>query len=90
MFWDSEPMFPREVLNRIKWTDNPELEGVEVWYLHRGAPGDIKMVEGREIIRLEHSYFVLRTRGKETRIPYHRIRKITCRDEVVYDRADYR
>jgi len=82
-------MFPREVLNKIKWTGNPELIGIRVWYLHRGAPGDIKVIEGTEILALEHSYIVINSLGKETRIPYHRVRKITRGDDVLYDRSRF-
>ena len=52
-------MFPRDVLNKIKWTGNPELDDVTIWFVHRGAPGDMKVIKGKEIMALEHSYFVL-------------------------------
>ena len=61
-------MFPREILNRIKWTGNKKLAEVEVWYVHRGAPNDRKMVEGHRILRLEPSFFILDARGRETSI----------------------
>ena len=70
-------MFPRDVLNREKWTGNPELSGIKVWYVHRGAPNDQKSIGGEEIIRLEHSFMVLLSHEQETKIPYHRILKIT-------------
>lgn len=86
-------MFPREILNKIKWTGNPELEGIEIWILHRGAPGDRKVVEGGEVRELEHSFFLVDPdgdgTGRETRIPYHRIQRILLDKEVIYNRSEY-
>ena len=76
------------MLNWIKWTGNPNLKGVRVWYLHRGAPGDIKIIEGGDILRLERSFFVLLSHGRETSIPYHRIRRIEINGEKVFERSD--
>ena len=79
-------MYPKEALNRIKWTGNPLLEGVRVWYIHRGAPGDMKVVDGTRILRLEHSFFVVLSHGRETHIPYHRILRIEFNGECVFKR----
>jgi uncharacterized protein (UPF0248 family) len=83
-------MFPRDVLNRIRWTGNPDLSGVRVVILHRGAPDDRKVICGEEISDLEQSYIVLKVQESETRIPYHRVQKISSDGGVVYDRNDYR
>ena len=83
-------MFPRDILNRIKWTGNSDLEGVEIRVLHRGAPGDRKVIAGNEVVALEHSYIVLEHDGTETRIPYHRIQRIFRDGAVIYDRSAYR
>lgn len=52
-------MFPKDVLNKIRWTGNRDLTGVEIWVLHRGAPGDRKVIQGGEVRELEHSFFVV-------------------------------
>lgn len=82
-------MFPRDVLNRIRWTGNSNLNGVEIHVLHRGAPGDRKVILGEEVAELEHSYIVMETEGKETRIPYHRVQKIFLNTDFVYDRSAF-
>lgn len=70
--------FPRDVLNRLRWTDG--LEGVMISYLHRGAPGDRMMIRGEDVLELERSFFVT----ADSKIPYHRIRLIERRGEVLY------
>jgi len=81
--------FPREVLNELKWhpdrsLENAEiayelkwhpdrsLENAEIAYEHRGAPNDLEVIPGSEISELGRSFFITR----ESRIPYHRIRRI--------------
>jgi uncharacterized protein (UPF0248 family) len=75
--------FPRDVLNRLRWTEG--LEGVTITYLHRGAPGDRLSVRGEDVVELERSFFVT----ADSKIPYHRIRTIEKRREVLYrDRSE--
>ncbi len=75
-------MTPRDVLNEIKWRYSENLEGVEIWYLHRGAPGDMRMISGEEVKKIGRG--ALETEGAT--IPYHRIRRIIFNGEVVFDR----
>jgi uncharacterized protein (UPF0248 family) len=77
--------FPRDVLNRLRWTEGEGLEGVTITYLHRGAPGDRLTIKGSDIVELERSFFVT----ADSKIPYHRIRTIERRGEVLYrDRSE--
>ncbi len=73
-------VFPREVLNAVKWRDTMDISRCTVTYLHRGAENDSRSVRGDEIIELGRSFF--RVRG--SMIPYHRIRLITYEGEVLY------
>lgn len=88
-------MFPREILNKLIWTDNPDLLNVVIHYRHRGAPDDLKAIEGHQIVSIERSYFIIGSEihkdyDKRTSIPYHRIEKIQQNGKVIYDRDDYR
>jgi uncharacterized protein (UPF0248 family) len=74
-------VFPREVLNRLKWSGDRSLDDVVIYYLHRGAPGDIMSIKGGDIVELERSFFVT----ADSKIPYHRIRRIEKRGEIVYE-----
>ncbi|UCE75008.1 MAG: DUF504 domain-containing protein [Methanomassiliicoccales archaeon] len=73
---------PREILNELKWREDRDISKAEIWYLHRGAPNDTKIISGNEIVNLEHSFMVL----EEASIPYHRIFKIIYEGEIIFER----
>ena len=75
-------MKPREILNRIKWSESEALEGVEIWYLHRGAPENTRKIGGEGVVELGKNYLEL----ENASIPYHRILKIVYHGEVVYEK----
>ena len=75
-------VYPREALNRIKWSEEGGLQRTTVWYVHRGAPGDIAKVEGTEIRSLGSLFFEL----DEASIPYHRVLRIDHRGVTVFER----
>jgi uncharacterized protein (UPF0248 family) len=74
-------VFPREVLNQLKWGPEGGLDRAEVTYLHRGAPGDEAMVKGSNIVELERSFFCT----SENKVPYHRIRRIALDGKILFD-----
>ena len=70
----------RNLLNEIKWTK--DLCKVELWYVHRGAPNDTKILSGKDIVRIEKSSLDTTT----ATIPYHRIFKIVYDGEIIFER----
>ncbi len=78
--------FPREILNELKWRQETDLGEAEVTYVHRGAPGDIMVISGRDIKSLERSFFVT----EEATIPYHRILKISYKGKTIFDSEEMR
>ncbi len=72
----------RDILNKIKWTR--DLNKVTIWYIHRGALYNKKMIVGDEIITIGRSFLETTT----ATIPYHRIIKIFYGAEVLFDRWD--
>jgi uncharacterized protein (UPF0248 family) len=70
----------RDILNEIKWTKN--LEKVKIWYIHRGALNNTKIISGIEIISIGRSFLETTT----ATIPYHRIIKILYDDKTIFDR----
>lgn len=72
----------REVLNELKWRLNKDFGKVEVHYVHRGAPGDMMVLKGTEIMSLDQLFFHTET----ATIPYHRIFLITYESEEVFRR----
>ena len=73
---------PRIVLNELKWKKDYNLDLAEIWYLHRGAPNNTKIITGKDIIKLEKSFM----QTTSAMIPYHRIFKIVYQDKVIYHR----
>jgi len=78
----SRRIYPRDVLNRLKWEEGRSLEEAEVVILHRGAPDDRRTIRGREIVRIRQTFF----ETSETSIPYHRILEIRCDGEVLFEK----
>lgn len=72
----------RNILNKIKWSNDSDFSKVKIWYKHRGAPNDTKIIMGEEIISLGKSFLETKT----AMIPYHRILKIVYKDKVLFDR----
>jgi len=73
---------PRNILNKLKWKNNCDLELAEIWYVHRGAPDDTKIISGKNIVSLEKSFM----QTTNAMIPYHRIFKIIYRKEIIFQR----
>lgn len=55
---------------------------VKIWYVHRGALHNTKIISGIEITGIGRSF--LETTSAS--IPYHRITKILYEDDIVFDR----
>jgi len=75
-------VYPREVLNRLRWTKGEDLHEARIWYVHRGAPGDLMCVTGSRILALGKGFF----ETEEATIPYHRIVRIEYRGEVIFEK----
>ncbi|HTX61030.1 MAG TPA: RNA repair domain-containing protein, partial [Methanobacterium sp.] len=61
-----------------------EIGRTKISYIHRGALGNIKSIQGDRIRNLEKGFLVL---DDETHIPLHRIIKIEYDNEVVWNRT---
>jgi len=75
---------PRDVLNKLKWKHDFDLNKAEIWYVHRGALNDTKIISGKDIISLEKSFM----KTAEAMIPYHRISKIFYDGGIIFERVD--
>jgi uncharacterized protein len=73
---------PRIVLNELKWKEEFDINFAEIWYVHRGAPNNIKIITGRDIINLEKSFMKTNT----SMIPYHRIIRIVYKNKIIFER----
>jgi uncharacterized protein (UPF0248 family) len=73
---------PRDILNKIKWKQDYDIKSAEIWYIHRGAPNNTKIISGNEILKLEKSFMQTKTSS----IPYHRIFKIIYKGDLIFER----
>lgn len=55
-------------------------------YIHRGAPGDIKIVEGSAIKNIDRSFLILEGAVQDVHIPYHRIVRIEFNNHLIFER----
>ena len=81
-----ESKHPRLLLNEIKWRF--DLGKCKVYYIHRGAPGDMRVVDGTEIKNIERGFLILKGVEQDVYIPYHRIFRIDFEDQPIFERAD--
>lgn len=72
----------KRFLNELLWHPEKSLEGVDLTYVHRGAPGDLKNIQAKGLA-FEKSFFVIKNHI-EMRIPYHRITEIKKGSEVLW------
>ncbi len=79
-------MGAREALNELKWGGRNELGGANVTIIHRGAPGDRRVVKGEEIIELGHGFMLVASPEGEVYIPYHRVTKIESGGRICYQK----
>ncbi|MDD2665497.1 MAG: RNA repair domain-containing protein [Methanocellales archaeon] len=83
---------PRELLNEIKWRDL-DLSRCDIYYIHRGAPKDTKVLHGDKIGEIGKSFLTFNNippdsegRAPSVMIPYHRIFRITYEGQTIYER----
>lgn len=77
-------VYPREVLNRLRWTEGESLAEAVIWYVHRGAPNNAKKITGGNIVSLGSGFFDT----DEATIPYHRILRIDYRGETLFEKDE--
>lgn len=89
--------FPRDVLNKLKWSVSEKegnksekggLRNVVVKYIHRGAKDNIASFKGEEIVKIDRGFVVIKRENaeQESYIPYHRIIEIEKRGKVIWKR----
>jgi uncharacterized protein (UPF0248 family) len=73
---------PRLILNEIKWRF--DLNRCKIYYIHRGAPEDTKIVHGSTIKKIDRAFLILEGGEQDVCIPYHRIFRIDYEGRPVY------
>ena len=72
----------RNILNKIKWSKDYDFSKIEIWYIHRGAPNDTKIIKGEDILKIDKTFI----KTNSVMIPLHRIFKIKYMGKTIFDR----
>lgn len=73
----------KNILNMILWHPKMKISRSKISYIHRGARGNIKTIEGFLIDRLENGFIILKNGNQ---IPFHRIIKIEYNNKVIWSK----
>jgi uncharacterized protein (UPF0248 family) len=71
----------RNIINMILWHPDMEITETKITYIHRGAPKNLKTINGESIVRLEMGFLILK---EDTQIPFHKIVKITNNNKILW------
>ncbi len=74
----------QDLLNKIKWDKRESPEQNSIFYFDR-ILNKLVSIPYNNIKRLEGSFMVL-DNEEETNIPLHRIKKVTKKDDVIWER----
>ena len=81
-------MGPRDTLNKLRWHPKFNLRDAKVTILHRGVPGNVRVIEGGDIMELGPGFMRVTTPEGEVEIPYHRILQIEVRKQVFWKKRE--
>jgi uncharacterized protein len=71
----------RNIINMILWHPEMEINETTITYIHRGAPGNLKKINGSSIEMVERGFLII---NEGTHIPYHRIIKIEIGNKTLW------
>jgi len=77
-------MGPREALNKLKWHSKFNLEDSKITIIHRGAPRNVRVIDGKNILELGRSFMHITSPEGKVEIPYHRIIQIEVQGEIFW------
>ena len=77
----------RDVLNKEKWASKAGLKELEVVIIHRGAPGNLKVIKGASITDVAPRAMMVLEGDEESVIPYHRVRIIRRGNIIIWQRV---
>jgi uncharacterized protein (UPF0248 family) len=73
----------RNIRNMILWHPDMDINEIKVTFVHRGAKGNLKKIDGKSIEKLERSFMILK---EGTHIPYHRIIQIEYKNKIFWNK----
>jgi uncharacterized protein (UPF0248 family) len=73
-----------ELLSRLEWGEGVSLDELEFLVVHRGAPGDVRVLAAPEVMGRDRSYLLLEGGGA---VPYHRVLEVRRGGRVLWSRG---
>lgn len=73
----------KRVLDMLLWHPEKKIKNCIITFIHRGAPGNLKRIEGSSIRSLEGGFIILED---ETKIPCHRVIRIECDQDFLWEK----
>jgi hypothetical protein len=73
----------KQVLDMLLWHPEKKIRNCTVIFIHRGAPGNLKKMDGGKIKSLEGGFMILED---ETKIPCHRVIRIECDQDIIWEK----
>ena len=80
-------MGPREALNKLKWHSKFSLRDSKITITHRGAPRNVRVIDGKDILELGRSFMHVTSPEGKAEIPYHRIIQIEVGGRVLWQKG---
>lgn len=80
----------REILLRLYHDPAFRFAETEIWFVDRGAPGDMSHIRGDRVIRLDPYYLEIDSERGTTPIPYHRLYRISYEGKILWERGEKR
>ncbi len=74
----------KRVLDMMLWHPEKKIKNCTITFIHRGTPGNLKRIEGSRIRSLEGGFMILED---ETKIPCHRIIRIECGQDFLWEKV---
>jgi hypothetical protein len=81
-------MNARQILSKLRWHPEFDLQKAKVTIVHRGAPGDARVIKGDDIKELGPAFMRVVAPEGEVEIPYHRILRIEARRQVLWRKSE--
>ncbi len=72
-----------QVLSQLEWGEGIPLKELEFVVVHRGAPGDRRVLAAPEVVGRDRSYLLLEGGGA---VPYHRVMEVRRGGRVLWSR----
>lgn len=73
----------RNIINMILWHPEMDINDIKITYIHRGAPGNLKTIDGNSFEGIERGFVLLK---EGTQIPFHRIVKIEINNKILWQK----